>query len=554
MPLGNGLRRTGRFALSARRRPEPTPESFTDRLRLGPVRDHDHFAVVDLVFQHQKPAVAVHHQRFARFLELLSIVTATLGLHLHLVKDAELRRAVVEVTSSHISIVKRPLKTVNCPTGQVFRKGNPPTLFPTFDKFGPGYYAFAEMNSVIVVRTANRPDILHCCIASSVEGCDVANAAHWIVLDDSSTLYEPQTRQVALRWKSLGLRLIYVDKTKEEKIAGSLRPPFFQRHFSKLVARSPSCPSEGGRNLGLVLGLSLHPRFLFFVDDDMVHRHDENCFFHLCAQSKRSDSFVVAPRKLGIVDMAYLSRLVTVLDRDDWAQLLSDKGISAASGSWYSPANPFWKHPEEASKPNQLEVPEKEVLSGQFMALHNNGTEWLPFPDEFNSDLNWSFLQSTCYGTPLLKVPGADVQHLPSSMGHPTAEAIVSELIGTAVTRSLRKMKPPRENLMTVLAADLPEILAGELKQELFLFSDVERAILSHIRRHEKEIAENLVIGKIETTVVEVAERLKAVDFRQLNRTSGPPTGPVHALGQPVQARTGPCEKGLARCSTLSGK
>src|SRR5262249_41857361 len=146
--------------------------------------------------------------------------------------------------------------------------------------------------AAIVVRTANRPKILDRCITAAVDGCAVVREAYWIVLDDSSPDYSVPTREIARFWQSVGLRLAYVDKTLEQQIADSLPEATFRSFFTYLVAGPRSCPAEGGRNLGLAAGLSLNPSVLFFLDDDMVNHHEENCFFHWCVNSQRPDSFI----------------------------------------------------------------------------------------------------------------------------------------------------------------------------------------------------------------------------------------------------------------------
>ena len=61
--------------------------------------------------------------------------------------------------------------------------------------------------AVIVVRTANRPEILNRCIAAAVDGCGAAREAHWVVLDDSSPDGRARNREIAQFWKGFGLRL-----------------------------------------------------------------------------------------------------------------------------------------------------------------------------------------------------------------------------------------------------------------------------------------------------------------------------------------------------------
>ena len=157
-----------------------------------------------------------------------------------------------------------------------------------------------------------------------------------------------------------------------------------------------------------------------------------------------------------------------------------------------------------------------EILSGQLMALCGKGIEWLPFPSGYNEDVNWSFLQSSFHGTALLKVSGVHAQHLPPCVGHPKAEAIIAQVIGTAITRAIRQIKPYGEQSMSTLADRLPDVLGVELRREVFLFLDVERAIHFRARMCTADVHAGGTLSKIENTLVDVAERLKSVDSRQL--------------------------------------
>jgi len=58
---------------------------FFLRERIG---QFEHFAVVHLVLQEQQAAVRVHHERFARFLELFPVVRPPLHLDSHTVKNS----------------------------------------------------------------------------------------------------------------------------------------------------------------------------------------------------------------------------------------------------------------------------------------------------------------------------------------------------------------------------------------------------------------------------------------------------------------------------------
>jgi hypothetical protein len=370
-----------------------------------------------------------------------------------------------------------------------------------------------DKRAVIVVRTANRPEVLQRCLGAAVEGCDVAKAAQWLVLDDSSPENSARTREVGQHWSASGLRLAYADRGLTEQIAKALPTPKLRDAFVRFVAKSPSSPGATGRNFGLLAGLSLSPAVVYFLDDDMVHRHQENCFFHWCVNIPRTDSFVAAPRKLGILDMTYLDRLALIFELDEWARFISDSGISADAQWWNSSKNPFWKekHDEDAAREDTVE---REVINGGIMALRDYGSPWFPFPNGYNEDLNWSLLQAAHFGTPLLKVGGVNVHHLPPSLPLPDAEAILAELVGGAITRALREVKPCGDPSFQVLAAKLPEVFQSELKQSLFLLVDVELALRSAGRNCGSAV--HATLSKIQSTLTAVAERLKSVDSRQL--------------------------------------
>jgi len=88
------------------------------------IDDHQHFAVVDLVFKHKQTAVAVYHHGLASLFELFSVVGPSLCLDAHPVKDASASAGTDRASLAHKAIIELPAKWVNCPSGQVFPKDN----------------------------------------------------------------------------------------------------------------------------------------------------------------------------------------------------------------------------------------------------------------------------------------------------------------------------------------------------------------------------------------------------------------------------------------------
>ncbi len=366
--------------------------------------------------------------------------------------------------------------------------------------------------AAIVVRTANRPEILDRCIRAAIEGCGVARQAVWIVLDDSSSSdLRASNREVARCFRSLGLQLNYLDSAIEREIVCSLPSQMLQRSFERLVARHPSCPTEGGRNLALVTGLSFEPRVLFLIDDDIVVHHEQNCFFHWCMSVEREGSLIAAPSELGISDMTYLERLNSVLRRDEWDCFVSDDGFRASEESWFSATNPLWKNKRDAGENSGADFKEKEVLNGQIIALRGE-VDWVAFPHEYNADLNWSLLQAAIHRTALIRVAGVNVQHLPPRIGHPGAEAIVSELVGTAITGALRQVAPRGEEIMSTLADHFSDALQVHLKKGLMLFLAVERAIRLRADKRAYGVDSSAKLAGIKSALADAAEQLKAID------------------------------------------
>ena len=365
------------------------------------------------------------------------------------------------------------------------------------------------MNSlVIAVRTANRPEILSRCVGAAVEGCDVAQAARWLVLDDSIPSAQAATQQVARSWQASGLRLSYIDRAVGAKIADSLVNDNVRRAFWCLTARNPACPTEAGRNLALIAALSLDSDVIVFLDDDMVHRHGETCFFHWCASANAPGPSLAAPRKRGIRDMAYLNRLAAVLDREDFACFIGEASLTAEERLWYSPANPLWKAESSSeSKP----AGRLQVLSGQFVALFSSREDWLPF---YDSDLDWTFLQSSLCETRLQKVSGIDVQHLPPSIGHLNAAAVVAELQATAITRALRQLSIRYGQSLSELAEPLAEVLSSDLRRELFSFLAL-RHMVTERAQATSDLNARAALSKIDHTLAEAVVSMKHLEAGQ---------------------------------------
>ena len=92
----------------------------------------------------------------------------------------------------------------------------------------------------------------------------------------------------------------------------------------------------------------------------------------------------------------------------------------------------------------------------------------------------------------------------------------MAEVVGTAITRAIRQIKPCGEQSMSTLADRLPDVLGVELRREVFLFLDVERAIHFRARTCTADVHASATLSKIERTWVDVAERLKSIEARQL--------------------------------------
>jgi len=71
------------------------------------VRQDEHLAVINLVFQEEQTAMRVHHHGFASLLELLSAVRAAVGLHAHLMKRPPAAPVCWRRCSAHTAIIER---------------------------------------------------------------------------------------------------------------------------------------------------------------------------------------------------------------------------------------------------------------------------------------------------------------------------------------------------------------------------------------------------------------------------------------------------------------
>jgi hypothetical protein len=133
-----------------------------------------------------------------------------------------------------------------------------------------------------------------------------------------------------------------------------------------------------------------------------------------------------------------------------------------------------------------------------------------------NEDTNWSFLQSSFHRTPLLQVRGVYARHLPPSIGHWGAETMVSDLVGTAITRVLRRTKPPGTRSLKTLADRFRDVIGLDLKKEVLLLLEVERSIRLRARTCVDDGNPIEVLSKIESTLIDAKERLKAFDARHI--------------------------------------
>lgn len=381
--------------------------------------------------------------------------------------------------------------------------------------------------AVIAVTTANRPKILDRCLATAVADSEVAKGARWIVLDNSAPEHCIGNREIIRSWIKRGLEVTYIDKAVEDEISNSLPLSSSRNYFSHLTARPSTYRIPGSRNLALLIGLSLEPELLFFMDDDIVPHHGEACFFDWCATNIRGESYIAAPRKRGICDMSYPNRLLRILERDDWRQFLSPRGLSAEPELWFSPANPLWKRDpggeeQESRASAESEIGAcrpKRVLSTQFLVIRDRGGEWLPFPRGHDEDIHWSFLQSAIHGTPLLSVRGVFVQHFPPAVGHLSAEAIVSNVMGRAITRAFKKVGPAGTGLAPITSAEcFRDVLDVDIREDVFLLLAIEASLRQKTRTCASDAKALQTLSKIESTLVDAKNQLQALNARHFAR------------------------------------
>ena len=168
----------------------------------------------------------------------------------------------------------------------------------------------------------------------------------------------------------------YVDQAVEAEIRELLPAASLRQHFAYLVEKPAACRIPGVRNLALISGLSLNPEVLFFIDDDVVHHHEHEhtCFFHWCTNTRKGAPFIATARKRGVADTHFLSRVINVLQRDDWFNFLSKQGISADDGTWY------WAQATRCGRARHLQgislelrrLTIRRVLTGRVRSVHNS--------------------------------------------------------------------------------------------------------------------------------------------------------------------------------------
>lgn len=379
-------------------------------------------------------------------------------------------------------------------------------------------------NAIIAVTTANRPEILNRCITSAAAGSPVARDARWIVVDDSVPEHREKNREITLYWKGRGLNVIHMDETLVQQITASL-PPLSRDLFLFLIDRPSAYRIPGSRNLALLTGLSLEPELLFFMDDDIVADHERSNFFDWCASNRDEANYVATPRKRGIGDLHYPTRLLRILQHEDWRLFISESGISAAPELWHSPINPLWKkepnekvHRVESLVETEIEATRnKRFVSTQLLAIGNHGGEWLPFPRGHNEDFHWSLFQSVIHGTRLLSSRETSVKHLPPSIDHLTAEAIVSSVVSCAKTRAFERAAIARGGLADAsIAESFGEIHELDIREEIFTVLAVESLLRQKASTEDLDINMLGTLSQIGNTLTDAKNRLHALNLPDL--------------------------------------
>jgi hypothetical protein len=89
------------------------------------VRNHEQFAVIHFVLQHQQAAMRAHHQCFARFLELFPVMLASLRAYFQFSKDScAAPRGRKFSCCAHATMFCGSSEPVNCPSARLYRIRN----------------------------------------------------------------------------------------------------------------------------------------------------------------------------------------------------------------------------------------------------------------------------------------------------------------------------------------------------------------------------------------------------------------------------------------------
>ncbi len=90
----------------------------------------------------------------------------------------------------------------------------------------------------------------------------------------------------------------------------------------------------------------------------------------------------------------------------------------------------------------------------------------------------------------------------------------MSELVGTAIKRALRQIKPRGE--ISTLTDRFQDLMGFALKQEVVLLMQLEESIRGHMSACDADPGAIGTLSTIEGTLIAVEEWLKTIDTRRL--------------------------------------
>lgn len=363
------------------------------------------------------------------------------------------------------------------------------------------------------MTSAGRPATLERCLWSIHES--EVRARDVLVIDDSNEECEQRNLVILRRWRKHGRVLHLGRRCADQMIELGARTT--TRHaIATLLQRDETYPIPSVRNRALLLIQALDPGSFLLLDDDVMLSESASSASSL---GLLENGGMWAPRVCGLIDMDPLSRLLFVLRVAGAKRGIFENRVELQTLSADSAIRNVLYRSEHDSVAIEGRS-RKWGLSTQALAVCIDANQMLPFPRGHDEDFHWSFMIGLLNDALLLKDHDCYVVHDPPAFSIPTADGLVSNFIGRAISESMKALWSRNGEYAVSRDVDAVEDALSSIRWTEFTRGGVVRllgakAIIERIVKQSDDSASMKMLMRLSAVVDSARLAIEAMNTRE---------------------------------------